>query len=192
MAENKKGFVLYADQKIIVDELSDAQAGQLFKLIFAYVNDDDPQPKDQLLKLAFAPIKQQLKRDLVKYESKREQWSNAGKESARKRKENKQPLTDVKKRSTVSTVKDKDKVKAIRKPTRGEFLEFALSKKPNLDKESVLLKFDAWEANDWHTNKDGKEHPIKNWKTTILNTIPFLKIETPKNDLRAAHSNPVN
>jgi hypothetical protein len=67
MAENKKGFLLYADQKDIFDELPDDYAGKLIKHIFKYVNDENPESSDLILRVAFAPIKAQLKRDLVKY-----------------------------------------------------------------------------------------------------------------------------
>ena len=52
--------------------------------------------------------------------------------------------------------------------------EFVNSKKPNLDPESVKLKYAAWKENDWKTGGD-KPRKIKNWKTSLLNTIPHLK-----------------
>ena len=68
MAENKKSFLLYCDVIHTVEHLSDEQAGKLFKHILSYVNDDNPTTKDVLINLSFEPIKQQLKRDLKKYE----------------------------------------------------------------------------------------------------------------------------
>ena len=68
MAEDKKGFVLYADQKLIFDDLTNDEAGILIKHIFSYVNDENPELEDRFLAMAFKPIKLQLKRDLVKYE----------------------------------------------------------------------------------------------------------------------------
>ena len=82
MAENKKGFILYADQKELFDQLPNDKAGELIKHIFAYVNDENPESKDLLLNLAFTPIKQQLKRDLDKWESKQGKNAEAGKKSA--------------------------------------------------------------------------------------------------------------
>jgi len=70
MAENKKGFILYADQIEIFKELSNEQAGKLIKHIYDYVNDKNPQTDDIIIKVAFSPIKSQLKRDLKKYEDK--------------------------------------------------------------------------------------------------------------------------
>ena len=69
MATGKKSFVLYCDQIETFEELSDVEAGLLIKHIFRYVNDQNPDTDNQLVKLAFVPIKQSLKRDLVKFES---------------------------------------------------------------------------------------------------------------------------
>lgn len=109
MAKDKKGFILYADQKELFDQLPDDKAGELIKHIFSYVNDENPIIEDLLLKLAFTPIKQQLKRDLKRFEEVREKRSIAGKASAESRKQNSTNLTLVKfveQTSTNSTDKD--------------------------------------------------------------------------------------
>jgi hypothetical protein len=72
MAEDKKSILVYADWINIFEELEDVEAGKLIKHFFRYVNDKNPEAPDRLTKLLFAPIKQTLKRDLVKYEEKRE------------------------------------------------------------------------------------------------------------------------
>lgn len=77
--QGKRSFVLYADLKTTFDVLDDAQAGQLIKLIFDYVNDLEPEPTDPILKIAFAPIKQQLKRDLYNWKEKLAKRSQSGK-----------------------------------------------------------------------------------------------------------------
>ena len=69
MAQDKKGFILYADQQELFNKLPNDKAGELIKHIFAYVNDENPTTDDLLIDLAFTPIKQQLKRDLIKFES---------------------------------------------------------------------------------------------------------------------------
>lgn len=68
MATDKKGFMLYADQQELFNQLSDEQAGQLIKHVFSYVNDENPKTDSLIINLAFTPIKQQLKRDLKKWE----------------------------------------------------------------------------------------------------------------------------
>lgn len=107
MAKDKKSFVLYSDQRSVVDLLSDEQAGKLLKHIYSYVNDENPTLDDLSLKLAFEPIKLQLKRDLKKWEEQLNQRIKAGKASAEKRKRN---STSVNERSVSSTVNVNDNV----------------------------------------------------------------------------------
>ena len=55
------------------------KAGDLFKHILAYVNDENPITNDLIIELTFEPIKQQLKRDLDKWENEiKPQRSEAG------------------------------------------------------------------------------------------------------------------
>lgn len=107
MANNKKSFILYCDQKGTWDKLDDAQAGRLIKHILRYVNDENPTAPDFITELAFEPIKQSLKRDLKKWKGKQEQRSEAGKRSAEVRKRNaqlaKRDSTTVNDRSISST-----------------------------------------------------------------------------------------
>lgn len=85
MAKDKDSFVLYADQIHIFEDLTDAEAGRLIKHVFRYVNDQNPECKDRVVNIAFVPIKQQLKRDLKKWEGSRAKRSEAGKLGASKR-----------------------------------------------------------------------------------------------------------
>lgn len=78
MAEGKKSFVAYCDWENIFDMLSNEEAGLMVKHLFAYVNDKNPELEDRILKIAFEPIKLQLKRDLKKYKTIRERRSEAG------------------------------------------------------------------------------------------------------------------
>ena len=75
MAKDKKSFLLYADQKSVFEQLPDEIAGRLIKHIFSYVNDENPQTEELIIKIAFEPIRLQLKRDLQKYEGIRERNS---------------------------------------------------------------------------------------------------------------------
>lgn len=78
MAENKKSFILYADQIEMWESLSDEQAGKLMKHIIKYVNDLNPTTNDQFVKLAFSLIKPTLKRDLQKWDEVRSKRADAG------------------------------------------------------------------------------------------------------------------
>lgn len=93
MAESKKSIVVYADWEATFEQLSDEEAGKLIKHFFKYVNDKNPVMEDRILKIAFEPIKQQLKRDLKKWERTKEKKSDAGKAGMAKRWGN--PITPV-------------------------------------------------------------------------------------------------
>lgn len=83
MAENKKSFILYADIIHTVRKMPKEKAGELFMTILSYVNDEDPTVEDLLVEVAFEPIKQQLKRDLKKWEDFKEKQSLNGKKGGR-------------------------------------------------------------------------------------------------------------
>ena len=75
---------------------------------------------------------------------------------------------------------DKNKI-----PTFIEFRDYAIEHKPLANIKDLKLKYDSWVANGW---KDGNDKKIVNWKSKILNTLPFIKesIDTPV-DQYAAH-----
>ena len=79
MAEDKKSFLLYTDLIHTVNKMPNDKAGELFKHILSYVNDLNPETEDLIIQLTFEPIKQQLKRDLLKYKESIIDKSNAGK-----------------------------------------------------------------------------------------------------------------
>lgn len=85
MATNKKSFLLYVDLIHTIEKLPDDYAGKVFKHLLAYVNDQNPTTDDIVVNIAFEPIKQSLKRDLVRWDEMREKRSKAGKISAEKR-----------------------------------------------------------------------------------------------------------
>lgn len=79
---------------------------------------------------------------------------------------------------------DNDNVKKEKEekiiPDQIEFLNYCkevLKEKYQPLEFSLKAKYDSWVENKW---KDGNGSQIKNWKTKIRNTIPFLKPEQTK------------
>ncbi len=70
-------------------------AGKFIKHILRYVNDLDPETEDKEVLLSFIPVKQNLKRQLKKWEEIKEKRSIAGQISAEKRKQNSTNSTHV-------------------------------------------------------------------------------------------------
>ena len=184
MAENKKSFVLYVDQKEVFNELSDNDAGQLIKHIFSYVSDENPTTENPFVKLSFILIKAQLKRDLIKYEDKKIQWSEAGKASAEKKRLLKEfngrstNSTDVDSVATVSTVNDNVNVTVnVNDNVNGkEKKEIFNAKKYLLD-----LGIENQIASDWL--KCRKEKSLANTKTAFeMANKEFIKCDISANE----------
>lgn len=68
----------------------------------------------------------------------------------------------------------------MKPPSLDEFVEHGeqrlsvMGENPKAYKKSLIAKFLAWSDNDWHT---GNGRKIKNWKSTLSNTLPYLKAE---------------
>jgi general stress protein YciG len=107
MAENKKSFILYNDQRGIFKKLSDEQAGKLIKHIFSYVSDENPEA-DFITELAFESIKSALKRDLKKFEQIKEKRAEAGRKGGKQTQANQANASDAKQTQANQAVSDND------------------------------------------------------------------------------------
>jgi len=184
MAENKKSFIAYSDWKDTFDALDDDKAGLLIKHIFSYVNDENPETDDPIVKAVFPNIKNTLKRDLKKWDKQYQQRVEAGKKSAEVRKRN---ATVVNARTVSSTVSVSDSVSDTNKETNTEiplktifmvYVKEKMEEKGEADKYKragrsyMMSTYDAWKLNDW---KDGNDKKIKNWKTKALMQLRYIK-----------------
>ena len=183
MATDKKGFILYSDLIHTIEKMPSNKAGELFLHILKYVNDQNPVAKDILIDIAFEPIKQSLKRDLIKYEDKRKQWSEAGKKSAEARaltkiNEGQQTSTDVECRSTVSTVNVSVNVNVIQKRILSEIkisevpIDLQLYFKIAKDFQNLFIK-----------NLNQRNAPIKNQQNaTFKNYVDPIRLAITNNE----------
>lgn len=144
MATNKKSVLLYCDIIHTVEELTDEEAGKLFKHYLRYINDQNPTAPDKLTQIVFEPIKQNLKRDLIKWKERSERNSLIARDGWEKRK-NANAYERIKtnaKNADKDTVTDKDIVKDIKLTipfSSDEFLEVwgLLLKEPKWKKKST-------------------------------------------------------
>lgn len=91
--EGKKSFIAYCDWLDLIEDLEDAEAGQILKWLLNYVNDKEPTPpSEKHLKIVCKVIKSQLKEDLEKWketiEIKREAGRKGGLATQSKNKQN--------------------------------------------------------------------------------------------------------
>jgi hypothetical protein len=81
----KTGFILHLDSLSVLDELTNEQAGILFKAIRDYNSGKEPE-LDFAMRMAFIPFKNQFERDLEKYNSTCERNRNNGAKGGRPKK----------------------------------------------------------------------------------------------------------
>jgi hypothetical protein len=87
------------------------------------------------------------------------------------------------KKIRVKEIKETNSLASI--PEFDEFLNYALEHKPKVNTELLKLKYESWKANGWKTG-GSKPKPIKNWKSTLLNTLPYIEENnTPTNPQEA-------
>lgn len=169
LMKGKKSFILYCDLIHTFNELSNEEAGELIKHIFSYVNDEDPITDNKLIKIAFEPIKQQLKRDLKYWESQIEQRRQAGLKSAESRKQLSTTVNDRSISSTdnvtvtvndnVNETEDKRKRKVFTPPTLDEIKTYF--KDSGYTEQSAEKAYNYYSVANW---VDSKGNKIKNWK----------------------------
>jgi hypothetical protein len=168
MAKDKKSFVLYCDIIHTIEQLSDEQAGHLFKHVLYYVNDLNPDTDNVITKIAFEPIKQQLKRDLVRYEKIRERNSLSARmrwdANACERMPNdaKNADNDNDNDNDINIVLEQKakKPKRFTKPPVDDVRQYMAE----LNMNDMSQRFvDYYESNGWKVGKN----PMKDWKAAV-------------------------
>ena len=164
MANEKKSFLLYCDIIHTVEQLTDEQAGDLFRHILRYVNDQDPQSDSVITKIAFEPIKQALKRDLDKYKSicernsdnAKKRWDATASDRIPKHTKNADIDIDI----DIDIDKDIKVNKGFVKPSIVEIKTYMIE----IGMTDVSEKwFDYYESNGWLVGKN----KMKNWKAAV-------------------------
>jgi len=178
MATDKKSFLLYCDLIHTVEQLTDEQAGHLFKHILRYVNDEEPQTDNVITRIAFEPIKQSLKRDLQKYEdirkrnqdNARKRWDATASSGIPKSTKN----ADSDSVSVSVSVNDK---KVFNKPTIEDVKTYMKELGMNDISERWMSHY---ESNGWLVGKN----KMKDWKASVrtwkLNNLQTEEIKTNK------------
>lgn len=199
MAEGKKSFTAYCDWNATIQKLTDEEAGKLMKMVFAYVNDLNPEPPDRITELLFEPIKATLKRDLQKWIDKSKTNSYNGSLGGRPKKAN--GLEEKQNKPNAFSEKRNNPEKAVSVTVRDSVTERESDKgkdiKSRMDDFRLKIvphiseKFTREDANDFYRywtemNEGGYKMRFekeKTWNTSgrIVTWIKNKKV-APKNN----------
>lgn len=85
--EMKDSFILYTEQKAVIDKLTDEQAGKIIKAIYEYVETEKMPKLDSMLDIIIIPFKQNLDRNREKYNKISEIRAKAGAKGGKQKKQ---------------------------------------------------------------------------------------------------------
>ena len=184
---NKGSFILFTEQRAVIDKLSDEQAGRLIKAIYEYAETGVMPELDEMLDLVITPFKLSIDRNNSKWQETKQKRSEAGKlgAEAKKQKQAKQANANFDKQSQANqavsvsdsvsvsvSVNDSVSVNKIKKekrkrkdfipPTLEAVEQYAKEKQLNVDTRKF---YDYFTAGNW-TDSNGKE--VKNWKQKMI------------------------
>ena len=186
--DKKNSFILYYDLHDSVSEMTDQEAGTLFKAILHFHAKKEQPPVPESLRFLFLHLLSQFKRDTVKYvetcvkrsiagrNGAKQKLANAGKSKQIKQKLANQADNDIDnendsdmKRIELSEnlSNPKTEVEKLRKTFVPPKLEDALAwaEKENHDKRLVRQGFEYYQRLGW---KDSRGTPVKAWKQKLL------------------------
>ncbi|WP_418929316.1 DUF6291 domain-containing protein [Clostridium fessum] len=180
---DKKSFVMYESWGTAIEKMSNEQAGELIKAIYAYQKDPDAAPKDPALAFVFELIKQQLDADSQRYKEACAARSEAGKKGGRPKanaSDKKQMVSEESKKSKCFSEKAKKadneydndlkentlegvKEKRFAPPTLQEVKDYCLKMGyTHVDAERFI---DYYTSNGWMVGKNR----MKDWKAAVRN-----------------------
>jgi hypothetical protein len=171
----KKSFLLHVDALTVLNELSDEQAGQLFKAIASFQNGTNLNPFGDAsefgLRMAFLPFKNQFARDVEKYNGIVERNKENGKKGGRPKKDDETEKTQPVFEKPKKAVNVNDNVNVNENDLLNNSFEFnrfwALYDKKN-DRSRCLSK---WKK----LFKENKDLDIE----TIINSVKQYVKSTP-------------
>lgn len=85
MEKSKKSFVMYGSWSSAISKMSNEQAGQLLKAIYALQDDENAEPEDPSVSFVFEIIKDKLFEDAREWEKAKQRRSESGKKGMEKR-----------------------------------------------------------------------------------------------------------
>jgi hypothetical protein len=200
----KKSFILHLDSLVILNKMTNEQAGIFLKTIYHFQNTGEILPLDFGMEMAITPFLNQFKRDNNKYQVFIDKQTENGKKGGRPTKTKENPTLKEESqvnpknpsllKETQKTLNDNDSVNDnvsininIQKNNIDERkLKFASTLKPFLDTygKDMLNDFYSYWTEPNKSNTKFRQEQEKNWdlnrrlKTWLNNNKKFGNIET--------------
>ena len=173
MANERPGFLLYFNQKTIIDELTDEEAGILFKALYEYENTKKIPKLNKILKIIFLQFKNILDNDEKKYEEKclknkqnvEKRWNKSKDTTVYERIRTDTNYTNINKNNNININKNRNKNRNINKNNnintpKGVYSRVALDDTPIFSE--IIACFNKIGIKEESFVKNKKEFHFKN------------------------------
>ena len=193
----KNSFILYTEQKAVIDKLTDEQAGKLIKAIYAHETAEEME-LDSILDLVITPFLTSLERNTEKYQKRVEtnkkniakRWNNDDTKNTNGNDGIQNDTNDtngndsdsVSDSDNDSDLKENTKRKVFTKPTVEEVKAYCAERKNNVNADKFI---DFYESKGWLIGKN----PMKDWKACVR-TWEKGGNSSPPNKPTSAYVNP--
>jgi len=167
----QKSFILHQDSLVILEKMTDEQAGKFIKILYYFKKTGELQELDFAMEMATTPFLNQFKRDGIKYnnvcEARKLAGSKGGKQKVANASKCKQKVANLAENDNDNdndsdNKNKKEKPKGFRKPTFEEIKNYCEERKNGVDPKKF---FDYYETGNW---KDAKNNQVKNWKQKLI------------------------
>jgi hypothetical protein len=171
----KNSFILYTEQKAVIDKLTDEQAGRLIKAIYAHETGEEME-LDSILDLVITPFLTSLERNTEKYQKRVEtnkkniakRWNEDDTKNTNGKNGIQNDTNDTNGNDSdsdsdsdnVNDLKENTKRKVFAKPTVEEVKAYCTERKNNVDANKFI---DFYESKGWLIGKN----PMKDWKACV-------------------------
>ena len=170
----KNSFILYTEQKAVIDKLTDEQAGKLIKAIYAHETGEEME-LDSILDLVITPFLTSLERNTEKYQKRVEtnkkniakRWNEDDTKNTNGKNGIQNDTNDTNGNDSDSDSdndsdlkKENIKRKVFTKPTAEEVKAYCAERKNNVDPDKFI---DFYESKGWLIGKN----PMKDWKACV-------------------------
>ena len=171
----KNSFILYTEQKAVIDKLTDEQAGKLIKAIYAHETGEEYN-LDAILDLVITPFLTSLERNTEKYQKRVEtnkkniakRWNEEDTKNTNGKNGIQNDTNDTNGNDSDSVsdnvnendLKENIKRKVFTKPTTEEVKAYCAERKNNVDPDKFI---DFYESKGWVIGKN----PMKDWKACV-------------------------
>ena len=173
MELKKKSFILHVDSLDVLSDLSDEQAGKLFKAMLAFHKGEEIE-LDPLTKMAFSFFKNQFIRDNEKYVKTCEARAQAGSKGGKQKQQNIASASNSYQKVAKVAENDsdnekdsdskKDKPKRFAPPSLKDVLDYMTERGYPYHKEAESF-IDYYSSNGWKVGKNA----MKDWKAASRN-----------------------